>query len=275
MAADKTDVSQRTMPLSHKDLSVLAALKHLNPVRVILFVFLMLLAFVLTLLHPAGAVVHFGGSSVEFLCRLWIAASLAVTVAVSVSIYAKFIPSIADDAIGVSDPKRLASVQDLQKWCYLLNLLIVVIAVVIGIAVFFWLSPNALRVISLLAGAILVALLMALDILMAAISNHLLCDVELRSSDSAKLPPEEAQKFERLLSERRTRFLANRDIVLKLDLPILIGVCATWGIGFIFLPDILPANQQAFAVGFATGATTLQIIVGNISFEIISACARS
>ena len=151
-----------------------------------------------------------------------------------------------------------------------------VLAVVICGAAIFWINnPKSLAVISCGSGLLLVLMLGVLDFTVAQISNHLLCEVESRVPDRPRVLAKEKKQYQELLAKCRARYLNDRDVVLKLDLPILIGVFSAWVLGYLLLPQFVNVPENAYAYGFATGATALQIIIGNVTFEIMIACSST
>lgn len=251
----------------HEDLSTLEILKRLSVPRIIASSSILLFAILVTLGKPEFLLDHFATSTgdpyAQLFTRLWIITSLAITITISVWLYLKILKRTDDDIITIQKyDDAVKRIQTHRNVCYILNVIIIVIAVLIVIGAYFVNVP--LSVLNLLSGVILVFLITCFDHNLSRISGIIL------------------EKFKEIKSTKKQqiafwsiRYRNDRDVVLKLDVPILLGVIFTWIVGYMILPSVLAGTEQIYANGFATGAIALQVIVGNIAFEIIIASQTS
>ncbi len=251
--------------LTQGHLSIVSIIKRFSRIRIILLAVILLFSVIATMQKPDFLLTRFGENKdgmIQVMTRIWITASLLTTLAVSFLMYIDILRKISRDNRVIKDEGRLERVENCQKKC---GIIIVLVFLLISLVGFLVININSdLKVINLLSGVVLVLLILLLDIQLSTISEEMLTEIESQSQFGGQISEE-------TLNLWRDRFLSDRDVVTKLDIPILIGVILTWSIGYLILPSVLNETAMIYAHGFATGSTALQLVIGNISFGFIEA----
>lgn len=246
-------------------------------------VFLAILAItgLLTVVRPLFLIEWFRSSPVEMLSRLWVIASLATTIIITFYANMEIVEEGAQARMEEDDwGKRIAKASGLNSLILLYCLLVIGLTAIPRIP---------LLAIYMLSGTGLVVLVMRFDWHVLGIAECRLSEVNAkytRSSTPVSGVAEglgnqvaEANNDSTELDAAKAAHATAEQAFFKLDIPILAGVIITFVVGQLLLPHVMvPTDTTApmvrtYADGFASGATAIQVVVGNVSYGIITVLA--
>lgn len=249
--------------------------------RMNVFLGILALTGLLTVLRPSFLIEWFQSSPVEMLSRLWVIASLVTTIIIT--FYAN-IEIVKDGAQArMTDPNwgtRIATASGLNAIILLYCVITIVLTAI---------PATPLLAIYMLSGSGLVMLVMRFDWHLLGIAESRLDEVKsTHARSSARIPVPanapsgpgaEQDDHATELDDAEAARAAAEQTFFKLDIPILAGVIITFVVGQLLLPHVmLPTDTTAvmvrtYADGFASGATAIQIVVGNVTYGMITALA--
>lgn len=243
-----------------------AMLKNIHKPRVIIFCIILFFALTMTISQPDFLITYFGSKCDQYLTRIWIISAMLVTFVITIWINIVSVEKRGKDCIEAQSSKHLSNLFYTQAVNIILNIIIVLIAFTVIIMAVFNVS---LVLVNFVSGITLVTLITIYDAYLAKESRILLDKVysDIKNGNHENNLNHKNEK----LKNYKKRYINDNDVVWKLDIPILIGISMTWIIGYMILPNALPDKEMIYANGFAAGANALQLIIGNISFEIFSA----
>lgn len=241
--------------------------------------FVLACAVTITIIQPLPLISRFKGGSVEMLTRLWLIASLVTTVVITFLANREIVHEGANTTSTRQEwGELIAKASSINMFVLGCAFIVIVLACSPGIP---------LLLINLLGGIGLVALIMRFDWQLVLIKELSVEEVESRRPNKPDLAScDEKTKethelklkeYESKLRTAKTDHETAEDVLFKLDIPILCGLLLTFFIGQLILPSVLGTGnpvamwESPYPCGFVTGATALQLIVGNVSLEMIRA----
>lgn len=235
--------------------------------RMKFFVAILLVSVVVTILQPSGLISWFKQSYAEMLTRLWLATALVTTIVITFIANRQIVTEGARGSLTTEEwGKRIATASNLNMLILAYALLVILLASLPGMP---------LLLINLLGGIFLVALVMRFDWEVLTIRELVVKEATSKvATAAASSADQEARRTE--LTAAEAEFKLASDVFLKLDIPICCGIAVTFIVGQLILPFVIagvsgPAGAEPYACGFASGATALQLLVGNVTFETMQA----
>ena len=198
---------------------------------------LVLLGAVITSATDGQWVILKGGNSIA---RIWFCASLLITGIFSVWL---------NHSLHRDERYSRNYLSKYKSDMYLINISVLLYVVVFFLLIFLGVIKDT-RLLGIVGGPLLVGLVW-------------LFDSRVISMEKAILNKDKGEKNMNNIMELRKSIA----VVRHLDIPIFIGVCSVAVACLILTP--IQESFPDFIPGFASGATSMQIIVGNITYEII------
>lgn len=238
-------------------------------IRLVLFIILCFSIVVVSYCKPKIFTDHYGNSSI-FLTRLWLLASLLATAILTYSANCETISRALNHCCLEEDRNANITVNTMK--CNHLNHLIILFILVCTILTIWKKAP--LFFVILFVGPVLVALIMLFDYFVSELHKSLLAETEQLLSKTGDA--EKKGKYQRIRVNDEKIYKQTKKVVWQLDLPVMAGVLLTFMIGMIIFPHSINIYiNDPYVIGFASGSTTLQLLVGNISFSVIGLLSGS
>ncbi len=253
-------------------------LKKIFKMRMFIFLVVMILTVIFSAYQPQIMLNVFDGDIVILLTRLWILSSIIATGILTYLGNKEIIGKVTGHHWPDDQEKRDPEIQKRVSRVTNFNHLVIGLVLIFSVLILVWLKGMSNLWISFFAGPVLVSVIMLFDWNIMVLYSRLY-------EETMKLIAKRNSSTQASTIDHNATLIVDDDeyrkarhVFFKLDIPVYCGLWITFFVGMILLPkiiapgmDMIEAVTNPYVCGFVSGATALQILVGNITFSIIGA----